>query len=102
MQETRAIDILWKGEQLYLVGNAITTQERFARFSESIAHIYEDGHISRFGINVGDVSEITTLDGKPVKYKPEVPFEDVLKEMRSYIDKLIEHYELPNPNAKPN
>ena len=43
-----------EADTLIMVIGAITTPERFAEFSVSLAHLTEDGRIMRYGKQIGD------------------------------------------------
>lgn len=65
--ESKEIPILWRNEEYLLIGNmdkggAITTKELYANFQKSIAHLYPDGEIRRFGVLVGHKEDITVIE----------------------------------------
>jgi len=49
---------LWPGLDLYLVGGAITTQEIFSRFDDSLAHLMDDGRIMCYGEQIGTAEDL--------------------------------------------
>lgn len=47
-----------ESDHLVLVLGAITTEARFQRFTESLAHLQQNGDIMRHGVKIGDVTDI--------------------------------------------
>ena len=45
-----------------MVGRAITTEERFEDFTESLCHLFDDGIIRRYGKKIGSFSDIEILN----------------------------------------
>ena len=52
----------YEGMQLIMVCGAITTQERFDDFEESLCHLFDDGVIRRYGSEVGTFADIEVLN----------------------------------------
>lgn len=52
----------YEGMQLIMVGRAITTEERFEDFTESLCHLFDDGIIRRYGKKIGSFSDIEILN----------------------------------------
>ena len=49
----------WDNYNLILVGEAITTMEKFNNFTHSLAHIFsEDGRILCYGEHIGDFEDL--------------------------------------------
>lgn len=55
----------FESNDLIMIYGAITTSERFSRFTESLCHLCEDGNIRRFGAIIGS-SEDIELKERPV------------------------------------
>lgn len=45
-------------DRLILVGGAVTTPGRFARFEESLCHLFDTGEIRRFGAKIGTKDDL--------------------------------------------
>lgn len=58
-------DFGFENDLLILVGGALTTPERFARFHESLAHVMDNGEIKRFGRVIGSVSQLEIVQEQP-------------------------------------
>lgn len=52
----------YEGMQLIMVGRAITTEERFEDFTESLCHLFSDGIIRRYGKEIGSFFDIEILN----------------------------------------
>lgn len=51
----------YEGMRLLMVGGAITTREGFEHFEDSLCHLYADGRVLRFGIQIGTESDIEVI-----------------------------------------
>lgn len=65
--------LIFQGQEFILInddGNrtegAIATEEQFNNFEMSYTHLFENGNILRYGVVIGNISEIEWID-KPVK-----------------------------------
>lgn len=47
--------------ELILVGGAITTQDRYEAFTDSLAHLCDDGRVMRYGEQIGTKDDIEFL-----------------------------------------
>lgn len=52
----------YEGMNLIMVGGAITTQERFDNFTESLCHLFEDGIIRRYRREISSFADIEVLN----------------------------------------
>lgn len=52
----------YEGMQLIMVGGAITTEERFENFTNSLCHLYDDGIIRRYNHEIGSFADIEVLN----------------------------------------
>lgn len=59
--ENKDYRIRFQGKEWVTVMGAICTPQMFANFETSYAHIYPDGHISRFGVQIGTVDDVVVL-----------------------------------------
>jgi hypothetical protein len=48
--------------QLIMVGGAITTEERFKNFTDSLCHLFDDGIIRRYSHEIGSFADIEVLN----------------------------------------
>ena len=48
--------------KLIMVGGAITTEERFENFADSICHLFDDGIIRRYSSEIGSFANIEVLN----------------------------------------
>jgi hypothetical protein len=62
IEEVKSIPIIWNGEDFLLIGDfsygAISTRYQYENCEPSTAHLYQDGTIKRYGIVIGNKSEI--------------------------------------------
>ena len=47
--------------QLIMVSGAITTEERFENFTDSLCHLFDDGIIRRYRREIGSFADIEVL-----------------------------------------
>lgn len=52
----------FESDDLLIIYGAITTPERFARFTESLCHLSTDGNIRRYGRVIGTFENIETVE----------------------------------------
>lgn len=52
----------YEGVQLIMVGGAITTEERFENFTDSLCHLCDDGVIRRYRREIGSFADIEVLN----------------------------------------
>jgi len=51
----------YEGMQLIMVSGAITTEERFENFTDSLCHLFDDGIIRRYRREIGSFADIEVL-----------------------------------------
>jgi hypothetical protein len=49
-------------DQLILIGGAITTQKRFAKWQDSLCHLFDNGEICCYGAVIGTREDLLFLD----------------------------------------
>lgn len=52
----------YESMKLIMVGGAITTQERFDDFTDSLCHLMDTGEIKRYGRIIGSFADIEVLN----------------------------------------
>ena len=52
----------YEGVKLIMVGGAVTTEERFSNFTDSLCHLFDDGVIRRYGREIGSFADIEVLN----------------------------------------